>query len=561
MTRSFSLYLDAVRFLAAFVVLLHHAKYLYNPGYFIFSFGQEAVVIFFVLSGYVIAYVADKKEHTLREYSISRLSRVYSVALPAIVLTGLFDYFGYTLNAAVYPPGAQAWDSIPLRVTASLLFLNQTWFVSIQPFSNVPYWSLCYEVWYYIGFALLTYVGGRRGWLAFLGIAVLVGPKIILLMPVWWAGVFLYRSQALRHVSERLGWLLLLISIAGLAGYVEGGVAAYGKGFLPPLVGPEFAREFASSQRFVADYALAACIAINFVGVRAICARRQEVSGIVEFPIRALAASTFTLYLLHKPLIFFYAAILDLQEVSVLDYVIALFLILVTTLLIARYTEQKKHIWKKWISNLFDFLDHNISKMFGTFRGFVRLVIANGLWALGPYRKYEKIDFGRVRRLIFVCQGNICRSPFGHHLAAKIVDGIPVRSLGLGTTSGLPANTVATEAAGDFGVDLADHRTTALSDFTIADGDLFLVMEDRHMRALRPYLVGHDAQIGLLGLWCRPRFALLYDPHRLSRNYFTTCFQRISRAVEALKFDLDRGRSASSIRRAPEDDPNPYPVA
>ena len=540
MTRSFSVYLDLVRFLAAFLVLLHHARYLYNPGHFLFSLGHEAVIVFFLLSGYVIAYVSDTKERTLRDYSISRLARIYSVVVPAILLTGSFDFIGYSVDPDAYPAGYQAWDLIPIRVIASLLFLNQVWFLSIQPFSNVPYWSLGYEVWYYAGFALVTYVGGRKGWLLFLMLALLLGPKIIILMPLWWAGVYLYRSQTLRRISPGLGWVLVLASILGLAAYVNWNVAGWGRGLLLALVGPEWTREFVSSQRFPADYVLALCVATHFVGLRAICERYQEVSALWARPIQALAGSTFTLYLLHRPMILFYFALfgaggVGATRVSPDAYVGYILLIVATAYGVSLVTEQKKHIVKRWITALFDWVGQFMAGVFGTHRGLVRLVIANILWMFGPYRRYGRVDFTKVRRLVFVCQGNVCRSPFGHHLAQKLMSDLPVASLGLGAGSGHPADHVASVVARDFGVDLSRHKTTALADFVIQKGDLFLVMEDRHLRALAPHLQGHEVQLALLGLWCRPPLALLYDPYRLSRSYFTTCFGRIEQAVEALR--------------------------
>ncbi len=39
--------------------------------------------------------------------------------------------------------------------------LNEVWFISITSFSNVPYWSICYEMWYYVGFALIVFLPGR----------------------------------------------------------------------------------------------------------------------------------------------------------------------------------------------------------------------------------------------------------------------------------------------------------------------------------------------------------------------------------------------------------------
>ncbi len=543
MTRSFSVYLDLVRFFAAFLVLLHHARYLYDPGNFLFSLGHEAVIVFFILSGYVIAYVAEVKERTLKDYTLSRLARIYSVALPAILLTGVFDYVGFMAAPDAYPAGAQAWDYLPLRTIGSLAFLNQIWFVSMQPFSNVPYWSLGYEVWYYVGFALVTYLGGRRGWLLFLVLALFVGPKILLLMPLWWGGVYLYRSKALREISTNMGWTLLVLSFLGFAAYLQWDVADWARGGLLALIGPEWTREFVSSQRFLADYFLGLCVGAHFVALRAICERHQDVPGLVAKPIQALAGSTFTLYLLHRPLILFYFAVFQLESVGPGVYVLFLGLIVATTYVIALFTEQKKHIVKRWFAALFDWVEQRLAELFGTHRGLVRLAIANGLWLLGPYRRYGQVDFAKVRRLVFVCQGNICRSPFGHHLAQKLIGDVPVRSLGLGAGSGLPADSLATEVAQDFGVDLLAHKTTALADFAIEAGDLFLVMEDRHLRALAPSLEGHDVQVALLGLWCRPPLALLYDPHRLTRSYFKTCFHRITQAVEALKRALEQSPS------------------
>src|SRR3954463_10152589 len=91
----FSTYLDAVRFTAALAVVAAHftfpqfiAGVTYQGG-----LGDLAVAIFFVLSGYVIAYVADQKEHTFKDFAVSRLARVYSVAIPALILTICVDLY------------------------------------------------------------------------------------------------------------------------------------------------------------------------------------------------------------------------------------------------------------------------------------------------------------------------------------------------------------------------------------------------------------------------------------------------------------------------------------
>nr|WP_309503487.1 hypothetical protein [uncultured Roseovarius sp.] len=66
MTAGFSTYLNLLRFGAAFIVLMSHFSYArYSGGRWLwireFNFGSDAVVVFFVLSGLVIALVADRK--------------------------------------------------------------------------------------------------------------------------------------------------------------------------------------------------------------------------------------------------------------------------------------------------------------------------------------------------------------------------------------------------------------------------------------------------------------------------------------------------------------------
>ena len=91
MTREFSLYLDFVRFLAAVAVVVNHSNFRWLITEELPQWGHSAVMIFFVLSGYVIAYVTDRKENSLREYSISRLGRIYSVAPAALILALVLD--------------------------------------------------------------------------------------------------------------------------------------------------------------------------------------------------------------------------------------------------------------------------------------------------------------------------------------------------------------------------------------------------------------------------------------------------------------------------------------
>ena len=179
MNRSFSLYLDLVRFLAALTVLLFHASGLefMRVDTVLGHYGREAVIVFFVLSGFVIAYTADQKDCTLPEYAIHRISRIYSVVIPALILTPMADWIGARIHPEFYV-GYNAQSVWPIRVVNSVLCMNEWGFWSVQFFSNVPYWSIPYEVAYYILFGVSFFLKGPTRWVLLSIIGVLAGPKI-----------------------------------------------------------------------------------------------------------------------------------------------------------------------------------------------------------------------------------------------------------------------------------------------------------------------------------------------------------------------------------------------
>jgi peptidoglycan/LPS O-acetylase OafA/YrhL len=362
MSRAFSLYLDVVRFVAALLVLLYHANWIYRPGLLITSLGHEAVVIFFVLSGFVIAYVADTREQDFRGFLLARAARILSVAIPAIILTGMLDAAGYHINEAVYPEGYRAWDLPLIRVITSTLFLNEIWLLGIQLFTNVPYWSLNYEVWYYVLFGILFFYRGKGSRIVFVLVCILLGPKILLLLPVWWLGVWIYRSEYLARLPDSLAWLCLVLSIAGGFWYVHVNMGQLGWDYLERLLGEELHLQLSFSRQFISDYYLGLVLALHFTGLRVLLARLNSVPRSIEAPIRYLAGATFSIYLFHQPLLWFYSAVFSWVGEGVPRYVVVVPLTIVTAFVLSSFTEQKKHIWKGWLEQLLLWIEQTGSR-------------------------------------------------------------------------------------------------------------------------------------------------------------------------------------------------------
>ena len=65
MRRELSVYLDVLRLSAALTVFVSHLSWIQISGGFLWQLqflGHDAVMVFFVLSGFVIQYAADTKE-------------------------------------------------------------------------------------------------------------------------------------------------------------------------------------------------------------------------------------------------------------------------------------------------------------------------------------------------------------------------------------------------------------------------------------------------------------------------------------------------------------------
>lgn len=353
--KEFSIYLDLVRFIAAVLVVIYHSNLRYIIADIVpaSDYAHSAVMVFFVLSGYVIAYITETKENTPRKYWISRAARIYSVAIPALILTLLVDNVGEAFQPSFYE-GRTTHDYWLLRIATSMLFLNEVWSISIMAFSNIAYWSLNYEIWYYVLFAIVFFSTGRRRLALVLMVCLLLGPKILLLAPIWWLGVFLHRSELLKRISEPVGWLLFIGSLLLLWHFHELELESNLSLWLKTQIGAELHKELTFSRFFLSDYILAPIVLMNFAGFRAIAHRFAKPALLAEKPIRFLAGYTFSLYLFHQPLILFFAALFDGDPDGYLFYTQVMLGVFLTVLVLGHFTEKKKYVFRRLVEQTFD---------------------------------------------------------------------------------------------------------------------------------------------------------------------------------------------------------------
>ncbi len=153
----------------------------------------------------------------------------------------------------------------------------------------------------------------------------------------------------------------------------------------------------------------------------------------------------------------------------------------------------------------------------------------------------------KVESIMFVCMGNICRSPFAEKLAEKILEGrgekaIQVFSSGLIVREPTPSPGEAITGGDAFGVDLRGHISRQLTGEMVDNSDMILAMEPWQWEELKESYPDKTNKIFLLSLYDNTptRDGLSYlkfhipDPYGRPVEDFKICFSMIERCILSL---------------------------
>jgi len=346
--KHFSCYLDASRFCAACLVVLDHiAQYgMLGSGLLKWTpeLGRFAVIFFFLLSGYVIAYSSSTKHQTLRQYVIARCARIYSVALPILFLVFALAEITHLLHP--YSILNYQLAKIYLYLPFHLLFLGELWNFSETPPWLIPYWSLGYEVWYYVLFGIVYFFRGPKRVALTVICLMVMGHKLWLLMPIWWSGVLFFHYQdkfVLNKNLARIGWLgsILLFCVYKY----WGGDQVFRE--LGNQIWHIQSLKLESADRYLSDYLTAIIFLGNFYFARN---AQFQLSDKFANRIKAIASYTFTLYLIHAVILFSFIEWYPYSANNMLDLCLLLGVVAAATFSVGSLTETRKSD----IARLFD---------------------------------------------------------------------------------------------------------------------------------------------------------------------------------------------------------------
>jgi peptidoglycan/LPS O-acetylase OafA/YrhL len=346
---------DFVRWVSAFLVVAGHIPMVLiyfwpNPGLsdaliFLSEHAHAAVILFFVLSGYLIAYSDFNKYKNDRNYNVTsyltnRFVRIYSVLVPAILLTLILDGLGRIwltgyLNPSIFPQ-----DHYVIRLIINLISMQGIWGNRVQLGSNPALWSIGYEFTFYVLYGLFVWkrekVFMNKWSMSILILIFLVrGPQVMYYFLLWLLGVLSFRLSNVYRMILPYTWSIFIFLALGIGGYYIQYINILGLN--------EMSRDFVwallLALLFFPDYSSGG-VWLNWKPIKIFN--------------KVLADSSYSLYAYHLPFLYFIIAYIAAKHSYLLQHaqVWIYFLFPLTYLfcyLMYRITEDKRQLLKQWI--------------------------------------------------------------------------------------------------------------------------------------------------------------------------------------------------------------------
>jgi len=377
-----SLYLELFRILAALYVFLFHigsstigdknyfATADFNAKYGMSNHGAHGfVIVFFVLSGFLITMSVNKPGATLSGFFIARLGRLYSVLIPALIFTYLVSYI-VVFTGSIPAELISNNDHLIVRFFLNLAFLSQTWTLCSTPPLNGPFWSVAYEFIYYVAIAIFTLIkNSSLKWLLLAVLALIAFPKVLILFPAWFAGSVLY------FVSKKLKmnkWLALALFVVSLTYIIVVNIRPE----LAPFTKNEndnklWGFNLLLSWNYQADLIYSMIIAANIYFLFSIAdsdlyKRDNQIIERLYNALKLVANCSYTLYLFHMPLMYLFTSILPYDRANTFYQIGLIIITLLSVYFIARFTEWKVDFWRSVTERIFNFFNNLFNRNLAT---------------------------------------------------------------------------------------------------------------------------------------------------------------------------------------------------
>lgn len=346
-------WLDAIRFIAAFMVLFSHSRNDFflpwadlpledrGVGTFIFytlgRLGHEAVIVFFVLSGFLVGGVGLKRifsnNFNTSSYAIDRIVRILLPLISAIIL---FVFVSLLLGNPI---------SI-ITIIGNLFSLQGICVNSLVS----PFWSLSYEVWFYIFIGSIGFIVSQKDYrskfkgLILFSIVVTMfvcGLKAHYLL-IWMMGAIAYLSR-----PQKFNKWIFLLSIIGFFFSVALWQMSSDSNSLTLMF------KIGNKEFIEVIMSLFFCLFIQHI---ILVKPENKISCFIETRLGKLACFSYTQYLCHRIIflpiyryIYYDVGTYDISFINILKWLSVVFMAMLGSYIIYLTAEKHTALVKKWL--------------------------------------------------------------------------------------------------------------------------------------------------------------------------------------------------------------------
>lgn len=153
---------------------------------------------------------------------------------------------------------------------------------------------------------------------------------------------------------------------------------------------------------------------------------------------------------------------------------------------------------------------------------------------------------GGPRKIVFLCYGNICRSPLAAKLAEQRFTGVVIESAGFHASTGRSSPEKMLRVGSSFGLDLSSHRSARVTREMLGNADLVVAMDMENLKCLQSEFPEMGTCTTLLGLFGSQTTVEIADPYLAEDAMTKKISEQVRSGVDGLARWIVNSKAATS---------------